>query len=304
MSLSVQDYTSLDGWCPDAYATAEFIETLPKARFCDALEGGIQDDNREILLYECIGKLAPDQLLEGRLISRDQGQWGSCVGNGAASAADLTTAAEIVIAKQPERWVARQAADATYVGSRDITGQRGGQGSYGGAAAKFFLQWGSLHMVKYSEQYDLTQYSTRFCARNSLPEELKAKAAEHKFGTVALVKTKDECRQALQNGYGVFICSNQGFSSHRDANGVSQPQGSWSHCMYIAAWRPGFFLIVNSWNNNWNSGGIYPASQPWGSFWADENLVERRILSGGDSYAVSNFNGFPRQSAWDWVDQL
>jgi hypothetical protein len=52
--------------------------------------------------------------------------------------------------------------------------------------------------------------------------------------------------------------------------------------------------VVNSWGPNWVS-GPKRHNQPDGSFWCDADTLERYILSANDSWAYSNFNGFPPQ---------
>ena len=58
--------------------------------------------------------------------------------------------------------------------------------------------------------------------------------------------------------------------------------------------RPGT-LCQNSWGPNWIS-GPKRHNQPDGSFWIDADVLEKRILSQGDSWAYSNFVGYPPQS--------
>jgi hypothetical protein len=53
-------------------------------------------------------------------------------------------------------------------------------------------------------------------------------------------------------------------------------------------------LIQNSWGPSWIS-GPKKHEQPDGSFWCDAEVLERNILSARDSFAFSNFEGFPPQ---------
>lgn len=294
------------GWEPNPDAVAEFVSTLPHATFGQALDGGLVKDDKDALLYRAIMELEPALVKDGRLISRNQGRTGSCVGYGGAAAGDVTTATEIVIHKQKERWVARQSADACYAFGREISGNLGGgDGSYGAASAKAVTQWGTVHMIKYGE-LDLTKDSdsrAKEWGRRGAPSEIKEEGKSHKFGTAALVKTVDEARQAIQNGYGVSVCSGQGFASERDSDGFAKARGSWAHCMAWAGYRGGKrpgFLVWNSWGDNWISGPVWPEDQPHGSFWIDLD-VAGKMLRGGDSFAYSDYAGFPRQSPWDWL---
>ena len=70
-----------------------------------------------------------------------------------------------------------------------------------------------------------------------VPADLQAKAPEHKVQTTSLVTTWSELEDALSNGYPVTVCSNQGFTLTRDADGFCKARGSWGHCMLIVGIR-------------------------------------------------------------------
>jgi C1A family cysteine protease len=135
-----------------------------------------------------------------------------------------------------------------------------------------------------------------------VPSKLLEIAKQHKIKTVSLVKTYEECRDALANGFAVTIASNQGFSNTRDNEGFAQPEGEWPHQMCLLGVddagqdcsknRPGV-LVVNSWGK-WNS-GPKRLGQPDGSFWVDAEVIEERVLSDGDSWAYSDYDGFPKK---------
>ena len=57
--------------------------------------------------------------------------------------------------------------------------------------------------------------------------------------------------------------------------------------------RPGG-LLVNSWGTDWISGPTR-LDQPGGSFWADADVIDG-MLSQEDSFAMSNYIGYPRQN--------
>ena len=106
-----------------------------------------------------------------------------------------------------------------------------------------------------------------------------------------------------RNGYPINVCSSQGFAKQRDSEGVCRPSGSWSHSMSIIARRTTnngrkLFLIWNSWGDNWCS-GPYWEDMPFGSFWADYNVVDG-MLSRGDSFAYSELDGFPARNLPDY----
>ena len=81
------------------------------------------------------------------------------------------------------------------------------------------------------------------------PAAVKSEAGPFKLGSAALVSTWDELVAALRNGYPVTICTAQGFTLDRDADGFCKARGSWGHCMFIAGVRfdrPGA-CIIQSW---------------------------------------------------------
>jgi hypothetical protein len=53
-------------------------------------------------------------------------------------------------------------------------------------------------------------------------------------------------------------------------------------------------LCLNSWGTDWIDGPKWPEDMPEGSFWVNAE-VATRMLSGGDSFAVSHIKGFPRR---------
>jgi hypothetical protein len=292
----------LPGWVPNEEATAAFVASLPWRSFAGAIDSGMPPrSNENALLYRALMTADPSLVEDGRLIARNQSSIGSCVGHGTATGVDLTYAMEVIVKKEPEKWGGRCAADAAYGMSRQVAHQLGNwEGSNGSWAAKSVMEMGTLHMIKY-DSVDLTEYNVSQCRtfqRKGLSQALLAKAAEHKIGTAALVRNVDEAKTALQNGYAINVCSNQGFSGRRDDLGFMKAQGSWAHSMCVAGYRgPDTgregVLIINSWGSDWGSGPFWE-DQPHGSFWCVLETFER-MLRGGDSFAYSAYTGFPRQ---------
>jgi hypothetical protein len=290
------------GWVPDAEAQREFQASLPWGSFTEAIGEGPEAEG-DALLYRCVAKCMG---LE-KMPARNQGSIGSCVGHGTATSADVTTAVEIVLKGEAEEWFAPVAADAMYGASRQIANQLGSwEGSNGSWAAKAITDYGTLHMTKYGD-VDLTTYRVDQCRqfqRKGLSAELKAKAAEHKMGAAAPVRSAEEARQALVNGYGINVCSNQGFSGRRDSDGVMKAQGSWAHSMAIIAYLEvngrKLFKVQNSWGAQWGSGPQVPDDSPDGSFNAEWSVIDR-MCRGGDTYCYSAFDGFERRSLWDFL---
>lgn len=295
------------GWVPNPKATRAYRKTLPWASFTEAIGGagnwaGSSEDG-DALLYRCVAKC----MGVDRVHSRDQGQIGSCVGHGTATAGDITAAVEIVLKNEPEEWVAQMSSAALYGMGRQIANQLGGwEGSNGSWAAEAVTKMGTLYMLEYPG-HDLRTYSAQLAGqfqRKGLDSGLKEIAAQHKMGAAAPVRSADEAWTALINGYGVNVCSNVGFSGQRDERGVMRRQGSWNHsmawiaCLTIDGKR--YFKVQQSWGDNWGSGPQVPEDSPYGSFnisWEDAD----RMVKQDDSYCYSALDGFKRRSLWDFL---
>jgi hypothetical protein len=227
---------------------------------------------------------------------------GDCVSHGTRNACDISRAVEIDVHNQRESWIARGATEAIY-------GARGwsGQGMSCARAAEFVSRMGGvLVRQNYKGVVDLSKYNGSLGAGwggRGLPDKVMDLANDHQIKTVSLVKTVEEARDALANGYGLAVCSNYGFSSKRDSKGFAKTSGSWAHCM---AWiacddtngEPAF-LVQNSWGK-WNDGG-HPAWGPIpdGSFLIHADVAAGMLKQNG-SYAFSNFDGFPVQKLPDY----
>lgn len=227
---------------------------------------------------------------------------GDCVSHATRNACDLSRAIEIDIHKQREGWIARGATEAIY-GARG----HGGQGMSCARAATFVSQTGGILVRKnYSGVVDLSKYNGNLGAgwgARGLPDKVIDLANDHQIKTVSLVKTVEEARDAIANGYGLSVCSNVGFSNKRDKKGIAKVSGSWAHAMaWIACDDTGsepLFLVQNSWGK-WNDGGHPDWGQiPDGSFLITAD-VAANMLSQNGSYAFSEFDGFPVQKLPDY----
>lgn len=227
---------------------------------------------------------------------------GDCVSHGTRNAVDITRAIEIHINHEREAWIARGATEAIY-GSRG----HGGQGMSCSRAAEFVSKIGGvLVRQNYDGVIDLSKYNSSIGDRwgsSGVPETIRKLAEKHRVKTISNIRTIEEARDALANGYGVNVCSSYGFSRVRESNGIARPSGSWGHSMaWIACDDTGsepLFLVQNSWGK-WNSGG-HPAwgKIPDGSFLITAD-VAAGMLSGGGAFTFSSFDGFPLQKLPDY----
>lgn len=233
---------------------------------------------------------------------------GDCVSHATRNGCDLTRAVEIDVKGDKESWIARGATEAIY-GARG----HGGQGMSCSRAAKFVSQVGGVLVRKnYPGVGDFSKYNGSMGARwgsRGLPDKVIDKADEHQIKTVSLIKTVEEARDALANGYGLSVCSSYGFSSKRDSKGFARKSGGWNHAMAWTACddtgKEPAFLVQNSWGK-FNSGG-HPewGPIPDGSFLIHADIAAGMLRQNG-AYAFSDFNGFPPQKLPDYgfVDYL
>ncbi|NDB59709.1 hypothetical protein EB001_14875 [bacterium] len=227
---------------------------------------------------------------------------GDCVSHGTRNACDVSRAVEIDVDGEKEAWIARGATEAIY-GARGFSGQ----GMSCSRAAEFVSKIGGILVRKdYKGVIDLSKYNGNVGAGwggRGLPDKVLDLANDHQIKTTSLVRTIEEARDALANGYGLAVCSNYGFSNKRDKNGFANESGSWGHCMaWIACDDTGSepaFLVQNSWGK-WNDGG-HPTWGPIpdGSFLIHADTAAG-MLSQNGSYAFSNFDGFPLQKLPDY----
>lgn len=238
----------------------------------------------------CINVLNDHSFIANGLISHN------CVSHGTRNACDVSRAVEIDIHNEREDWIAKGATEAIY-------GYRGfsGQGMSCARAAEFVSKVGGLVVRKNYGFVDFSKYNGNLGAGwggRGLPDKVLDLANDHQIKTASLIRTVEEARDALANGYGLAVCSNYGFSNTRDKKGFARTSGNWAHCMaWIACDDTNgelAFLVQNSWGK-WNDGG-HPewGPIPDGSFLIHADVAQG-MLSQNGSYAFSGFDGFPLQ---------
>lgn len=132
------------------------------------------------------------------------------------------------------------------------------------------------------------------------PASLREVAKQYRIKTVAALRTVDDVRDAVVNGYGVTVASPWGTknSSMRVLDGriVAKRDGRWMHQMAIVGYDGSapsgreYFYVLNSWGPN-----AHPAplqGEPLGGFWVQPEEV-LFMLSMKDSWAFSDLDGFP-----------
>jgi hypothetical protein len=237
----------------------------------------------------------------------DQNPVGSCVAFGTCRAIERTLATELTGGHAKGEFV-NLVCEIVYAGSRvEIGGGRiRGDGSIGAWAAQFVTKYGVVPRGTHG-QYDLSRYDPNRCrmwGSSGVPTELETVARQFPVKDAARVTSWAEAKKALAQGYGIAICSNQGFTRQRDANGICRPSGVWQHCMALDGYHTDangreFGHIENSWGDNYHTGPVGWGNPNKAGFWTDSATINR-MLSQGDSWAFSGTTGFPsRKIDWD-----
>jgi hypothetical protein len=292
--------SKLFGWLDHPSARERLVETLPFKTMAEAMpaEVGDVDGKPNVYLY----KAWKDIL--GAYPEYPAQQIGDCTSFGSGHAVDLLQCIDIALAKGDKSQYRETSTEAIYGLGREIAHMLGGgDGCYGVAVSKALTEVGAVPrelVGAYSGQ------RAKQWGRSGVPEEIKAKAKDHRLGAATLVTTLDELDAALRNGYPCIVCSNQGFTMTRDADGVCQPSGSWAHCMFISARREKNgrvqYCICQSWGPR-TPGGPLSDDQPPFSFWADGGVIAR-MIGGRDSLAFAKFSGFvarPIPAHWTYA---
>ncbi len=297
----LQAYTDgfVGSWC-DPEDTDKLLGELPHPLFgvaaSDLYSSG---EGKVALLYKSVQKFDPT------FGAHERQTTGDCVSHSTRNAVDVTRSHEI-IGGQSESFETRGATEAIY-GSRG----HGGQGMSCSVAARFVHQNGGILLRKDYGFVDFSEYKSSIGSRwgrSGVPKEVKAEGKKHQVKTISLVKSIDEARDAIANGYALSVCSNYGFSSKRNNDGIARRSGSWNHAMCWTAmddsrekYDETLFLIQNSWGKF--NGGPKMHEQPDGSFWVREKDAAGMLNQNG-AWAFSDVDGFPPRKV-DWtIDEV
>ena len=297
------DFIPLMGYVPDRNGTDAFLATLARPTLAQAGPDLVLDESKDVFLGQYLLKVAPDW-------KRGAQKIGSCVGWGWSLSCDILAACDVLLRNEGESYGGRVLEASVYGFSRvEVRGGRnlGGDGSYGGAAAKAVTKYGTLHYgIDYSGQTfnDNSGSREKEWGRDGVPDSLEAAAAQHKVLSVTLVRNFEEAAKAIQSGYPIAVCSGMGFSmTLRD--GYMTPMGGWAHCQMAAGvrWNPDpAILVVNSWGDCYS--GTYDTNLP-PQFQRSAGWVKAkdftRMIQGDDTFALSGYAGFPPRVLSDWT---
>ena len=306
------------GYLPDPNGTREFLAELEHPTFGDAAREAVQKARGvDTFLYRHVFK-AHETHYGTPWVCWNQGEHGSCVSFAFALGSYTAQSVDFTQGRMP-RPPPEVATEPVYGGSRTaarlppITKNYGGDGSYGGAAARWIsgrCKDPTVGGILYRDVYgavDLRQYSIpRSVAwgRDGVPLDLARLANKTKAIAVAQVNTWEELCASVERGSPVVLCSTVGYGRWdgrmpvRDEHGFLVRGKDWSHAMLCWAVRHKANgsprdggLIQNSWSSRWCAGPKWPTDQPDGSFWGSRADIEA-ALQQGDSFAIGGVDAF------------
>jgi hypothetical protein len=303
------------GYTPNPEGVRQFLRELNEPTFAEAGADAMKNaTGRDTFLYRAVN--VSHQRRYGKpWQSWDQGNAGTCVSMAFGLGEYAAECVDHVAGKTREPPL-ECASEPIYGGSRTqarlppMERNYGGDGSYGGAAARWLTGnckdktiGGVLYRTQYGP-FDLRTYSidtSRLWGRDGVPLELGREAAKRRAKCVQ-VQTWQELCAAVERGTPVAICSQVGYGPTprtRDSLGFLSRGTPWSHALLVWAVRHANngggrdgALIQNSWKN-WVSGPKWPSDQPDGSFWASRPDIEA-ALQQGDSWAIG--------TSYEWRD--
>jgi hypothetical protein len=259
--------------------------------------------------------LSIEQLYPGALPGGAQGR-GDCVSWSTRNAC-LTTMCTDITSAQPDEVSGKLEGAPEVTAEARLNGvlsteaiynwrAHGGDGWFCSDSVKVVMQQSGLWLRKKYDEIgvDFTRYSARnaglYGSRQPPAAWLKV-GENHRIRTATVLKSYEELRDMLANGYGVTSCGGEGFSNQRDENGASRKTTRWAHAMaYIsvddrdeikAIYNEPLVLVQNSWGD-WNDGPRRIRGTqidiPIGSFWARWSDLKNREM-----IAVSGVPGWP-----------
>lgn len=174
-------------------------------------------------------------------------------------------------------------------------------------AAKVATTKGFLLRKPYPELgIDLTKYTSETIRLGGSRAPGKAwleESSQHIARTATVVTGREQVRDFLFAGYGIFNCSSLGFDRIRNEDGLSRQVGSWAHSQCFIGYddRPDtvqkygqpLVLWLNSWSR-WNTGPRRirgtTVDIPEGAYWALASTIDRC-----NCIALSSVAGWPRR---------
>jgi len=313
--ITINGVDRYTGYIPNPQGTNEFCELLLKCGHNpwgkDVAKNIFTDDEKkDVLLAPYLIRCFPNWLSVNQ-------QVGSCMAFSCAHNIDVLACVQIYLQNSLEDVIDLVSIECMYGFMRvEVFGKPdfGGDGAYGGAAAKAVMQFGTLHRKKYDlgKGYDLTNYSgarAREYGKTGVPNELEPLAREHLVKTATMVTNFDDAAKFIMNGYPISNAhgSNPTFTGTRDKDGYGRGQG-YSHAMNYVGVRWGSKPALLKTNTGWPDtvdGPLWPDQMNINKSlaaccWWEEASICDKVLAGEDSFAYSQYQGFKKQDLPDY----
>jgi hypothetical protein len=244
--------------------------------------------------------------------------WGDCVAKAAANCLLTSLCCEIVEGKPDEEsgkaegppQLSTEGVKNIPVASESLWAWRGydQDGWVCSEAAQVATEKGFLVRREYPElSIDLTKYTDRTIriggARRPSDKWL-AESKKHRARTATVVRGREQVRDFLAAGYGIFNCSSMGFSDSRNEDGVSSQRGTWAHAQSFIGYDDRKETVLKygqplvAWLNQWGSWNSGPRrvmgtnyDLPHGAYWALASTIDR-----ANCIALSSVAGWPLRS--------
>lgn len=192
--------------------------------------------------------------------------------------------------------------------------RHGGDGWFCAEAVDVAMEESGLWLRKKYDEIgvDLTRYSARnagLYGSRTPPAAWLEVGKNHRIRTATVLKTYEELRDMIANGYGVTSCGGESFSDKRDENGFSpRTRAGWAHAMAYGAvddrdvikakYGEPLVLLIQSWGE-WNAGPRRVLGTtvdiPVGAFWVKWSDIKNREM-----IAVSGVPGWPPKKLKDY----
>lgn len=172
-------------------------------------------------------------------------------------------------------------------------------GSLGSWQAEAVMKYGTISLDTEGCPAYSGQIAKQWGSRGS-PDNFVTIGKTHIVKSAANIKTWDELCTALVNGYPVTIASDVGFDMKQRSDGFFYNSTSWGHQMCIIgmdnAYKEPHACILNSWSDSHGQIKDFTTGEMWpmGTLRVHQKDIEK-ILSQGDSFVYSSFDGFPAQ---------
>lgn len=229
---------------------------------------------------------------------------GDCVSFGAKNAIEYLICCEKLMAGDRELFRSIFPPYLYGTGRVQIGGGRLGNsdGSLGSWMAEAVIKYGAIA----SDEEGVPNYAgsvAKTWGRNpGPPKKFLDIGVKHPVKSAAKINSWEELVAAIVNGYPCTVASNQGFRMEPNSQGYHDASGSWAHQMCIMGvddeHSDPYALIVNSWGDVHGHLTDFTDTNeklPVGVIRAKKRTIENMIRSGGETFAFSNFDGFPEQ---------